>query len=101
VALELVENPDLLATVARAKGERLVVGFALETSDGLRRAREKLARKNADFVVLNGAEALNSDRASVTIVDRLGGARRIDDRSKPQLARALVALLDEAAGLSA
>ena len=30
--LELVENPDLLATVARSKGERLVVGFALELS---------------------------------------------------------------------
>ena len=51
-SLELVKNPDILATVAKRKGQRLVVGFALETAEGERRARAKMQRKNADHVVL-------------------------------------------------
>src|SRR5262245_45964514 len=37
--IELVRNPDILASLARRKGRRLVVGFALETGDGEARAR--------------------------------------------------------------
>ncbi len=92
--LELVQNPDLLASVARRKGSRLVVAFALETADGGRRALAKLRRKNADYVVLNDASALNAERTSVTILDGRGEVRRIRDRSKAAVARILVGLLD-------
>jgi phosphopantothenoylcysteine decarboxylase/phosphopantothenate--cysteine ligase len=54
-ALELVPNPDILATIA-APGParpRLVVGFAAETDDLEANARAKLARKNADWIVAN------------------------------------------------
>ena len=53
--LALVENPDILADVAaRGRGRpRLVVGFAAETEDLLRHAREKLARKRVDLIVGN------------------------------------------------
>lgn len=91
-SLELVRNPDILATVARDKGERLVIGFALETGDGLRRARAKLKRKGADYVVLNDASALNSERATVTVIGRDGSERRIDARSKDEIAAVLVEL---------
>jgi len=56
-ALALVENPDILATVA-ALGcgrPRLVVGFAAETEKLLAHAREKLARKRVDLIVANDA----------------------------------------------
>ena len=53
-SLELIPNPDILGSITRRKGDRLVVGFALETSDGLRRATEKLERKRMDYVVLMG-----------------------------------------------
>jgi phosphopantothenoylcysteine decarboxylase/phosphopantothenate--cysteine ligase len=52
--LRLVENPDILAAVA--KGPRrpaLVVGFAAETNDTLAHARAKLAAKGADWIVAN------------------------------------------------
>ncbi len=94
-ALDLVLNPDILAdaTARRGPSTRLVVGFALETSDGLRRARAKLERKGADYVVLNGASSLNSARTSVIILGADGSRRRMTDRTKDDVARALVGLL--------
>ena len=92
--LELVQNPDILATVAKRKGDRRVIGFALETGDGELRALEKLVRKNADFVVLNDPSILNSGRSSVVILGPEGVVERIDDRPKEEVARALLGLLD-------
>lgn len=91
--LELVKNPDVLATVARRKGRRVVVAFALETGDGERRARRKMARKNADFVVLNDATALNADRSSATILGRDGSRRALVRQPKREIAAALLELI--------
>jgi phosphopantothenoylcysteine decarboxylase/phosphopantothenate--cysteine ligase len=54
-ALQLVENPDILATVASRSANRpkLVVGFAAETEQVVRYAREKLEKKNCDIIVAN------------------------------------------------
>ncbi len=52
--IEMVENPDVLATVAAGKRPgQFVVGFAAETEDVVRNARKKLAAKGADMVVAN------------------------------------------------
>ena len=90
--LELVRNPDVLATVAQRKGERLVVGFALETGSGIARARAKLHRKNADYIVLNDATALRANRSSVLVLGRDGSELRLQDRTKRQIAKRLVRL---------
>ena len=91
--LHLVKNPDVLATVAKSKGSRVVVAFALETGDGVRRAQAKLRRKNADFIVLNDPSALNAARTDVTILDGDGELERHQDASKTAVARAIVKLL--------
>jgi phosphopantothenoylcysteine decarboxylase / phosphopantothenate---cysteine ligase len=53
-ALELAANPDILASIAQgAKRPRLVIGFAAETADLLANARDKLRRKNADWIMAN------------------------------------------------
>jgi len=54
-ALELAENPDILAHVAAlgAGRPRLVVGFAAETDDVLANARAKRARKGCDWILAN------------------------------------------------
>ena len=91
--LELVRNPDILASLAARKGRRLVVGFALESGDGLARARAKLERKGADYIVLNGPGALGSERTSVTILGRDGSRRTLERRTKREVARALIGLL--------
>jgi phosphopantothenoylcysteine decarboxylase / phosphopantothenate---cysteine ligase len=54
LSIELEATPDILAGLKRPTG-CIVVGFALETGDGLARAREKLQTKRLDFVVLNDA----------------------------------------------
>lgn len=94
--IELVRNPDILATLAARKGARTVVGFALETGQGLRRARAKLLAKKLDFIVFNGAEALNAARTSVVVLGRDGSRQVLAERSKDEVARALVALIDRA-----
>ena len=53
-ALELAANPDILASIAQgARRPRLVIGFAAETADLLANARDKLRRKNADWIMAN------------------------------------------------
>lgn len=94
-SIALVKNPDILATVARTKGSRTVVGFALETADGIRRAKRKLERKGADFIVLNDASALNAARSSVTILSSDGTSRQLGIRPKDRVADALLELLPE------
>lgn len=98
--IELVENPDILATLGRAKAKgrgkkppRTVIGFALETGSGHARALAKLHAKHADWIVLNDASALNAERSSATILAPDGSSLRIEKRSKRDIARALVALL--------
>jgi phosphopantothenoylcysteine decarboxylase/phosphopantothenate--cysteine ligase len=93
--LALTRNPDILAACGRdpSRAGKLVVGFALETASGLSRARRKMKRKNADFVVLNDERALNSPRASVLILGGGGSVRRLENRTKAQIARELVGLL--------
>ena len=51
--LELVPNPDILAEVSAAPGERVVVGFAAESEDVIPAAQRKLARKGCDLIVAN------------------------------------------------
>ncbi|MCK6445139.1 MAG: phosphopantothenoylcysteine decarboxylase [Planctomycetes bacterium] len=89
VRLELTRNPDILATVARRRGRRIAVGFALETADGERRARKKLERKGLDLIVLNDESALNARTTTVTVLDASGGRRRIVNQTKERVAREL------------
>lgn len=52
-AIELEENPDILAAVAAAQGKRTVIGFAAETEKLEEHARAKLAKKGCDYIVAN------------------------------------------------
>jgi phosphopantothenoylcysteine decarboxylase/phosphopantothenate--cysteine ligase len=53
LTIELVPNPDILAEVCRAPGERVVVGFAAESHDVVEAARRKIVRKGCDLMVAN------------------------------------------------
>jgi phosphopantothenoylcysteine decarboxylase / phosphopantothenate---cysteine ligase len=76
--LDLIENPDILATVAHRKSMRpaLVIGFAAETEDVIENARAKLDRKGCDWIVANdvspGTGVMGGDRNSVHLVTRAG-----------------------------
>lgn len=93
--LELVENPDILATLAAAGPERphLVVGFAAETGDLARKAREKRERKGCDWIIANdvspGTGTFGGDRNEVLLI-RSSGEERWGDALKDEIAGRLV-----------
>lgn len=73
LSLQLVQTPDIVATLGQQKRvDQWVVGFALETEDAHFRAVAKLHKKCCDLVVLNGADAMNSATNSVQIIDKTG-----------------------------
>jgi phosphopantothenoylcysteine decarboxylase/phosphopantothenate--cysteine ligase len=55
LTITLRKNPDILKTLGGLKSLQVLVGFALETHDGMEHARKKLAAKNLDMIVLNNA----------------------------------------------
>ncbi len=93
--LRLIENPDILASLGKKKGRRILVGFALEAQHGLSNAQEKLVKKNLDAIVLNGPAAMNADRATVTVLRRDGQRRTWRTLSKLQIGRRLVEMTEK------
>ncbi len=87
--IELVENPDILASCGAAKREgQVVVGFAAETNDVIGNARSKLSRKKADFVVANDVSrgrGFGTDSDEVTFVSA-SGEEHLPEMSKRELA---------------
>jgi phosphopantothenoylcysteine decarboxylase/phosphopantothenate--cysteine ligase len=94
--LELVENPDILATVARLKAKRpqLVIGFAAETEKVIEHAKAKLRRKGCDWIVANDVSAqggaMGGDDNAVHIISA-AGVESWPSQSKDDVARNLVA----------
>ncbi|MFZ0928639.1 MAG: bifunctional phosphopantothenoylcysteine decarboxylase/phosphopantothenate--cysteine ligase CoaBC [Syntrophobacteraceae bacterium] len=73
----LEPNPDILAALAEVKPPtQVLVGFAAETEDLLKNAKDKLVRKNLDFIVANDLSQKGSgfgcDTNEVTIIERSG-----------------------------
>lgn len=74
-SIELVENPDILATLGASKAHQVVVGFAAETNDVIENAQAKLHRKNADMIVANdvgGDVGFGTDDNKVWLVEEAG-----------------------------
>ncbi len=76
MTITLRRSQDIAAELGRQKGDRLLVGFALETDDEEVHAEEKLRRKNFDFIVLNSLRdagaGFRGDTNKVTFIDRAG-----------------------------
>jgi phosphopantothenoylcysteine decarboxylase/phosphopantothenate--cysteine ligase len=98
-SIAMTENPDILAAVARMPDRPFCVGFAAESHDLARHAREKRLRKNVPLIVGNiGPSTFGRDDNTLLLVDE-HGERELPSAGKLQLARALVA--DIAARLGA
>ena len=91
--LELIETPDVVATLAREKGHRWVVGFALETDDQRFRALRKMEQKSCDLMVLNGPEAMQAATNSVEVLDPQGHTVARLHGSKLQVAQGLLEIV--------
>jgi phosphopantothenoylcysteine decarboxylase/phosphopantothenate--cysteine ligase len=82
--LQLVENPDILATIAKLQDKRppLVIGFAAETEHLIDNAKAKLARKGCDWIVANDVSpatgVMGGDRNTVHLLTRDGAEIGVD-----------------------
>ncbi len=100
-ALKMVENPDILATVARLDQGRpqLVVGFAAETDDVLENARAKRVRKGCDWIVANDVSAatgIMGGRENAVTLIKADGEEAWPRMSKDDVARRLAQRISEA-----
>ena len=72
MTIELEATPDLLKEISLRKQSQIVVGFAAETENVLENARQKLAAKHLDAIVVNNVSregiGFDSDRNEVTII---------------------------------
>ena len=96
LTLDLVQNPDILADVAARQPRPFVVGFAAETDDVERYARDKLLRKRLDMIAANlvGADdcGFDSDRNALSVLWPEGGSE-IAMADKTTVARQLLELI--------
>jgi phosphopantothenoylcysteine decarboxylase / phosphopantothenate---cysteine ligase len=124
LCLELVETPDIVATLAAErkprgphpnplpKGEgtereslrrgggterhdQWIVGFALETEDQHARARRKLEQKKCDMIVVNGPEAINAGQTRVEVLDKEGQSLGSFGGSKSEVARSVFGIIQQ------
>ena len=104
ITLPLTENPDILEA-AVASGRPCVVGFAAETHDALEHAREKLARKGCDAIVVNdvsdSAIGFDSNDNAVVLIQASGETvfpMERKDTLAAKLVDAIAGLYDEKCG---
>ena len=98
--LQLVENPDILATISHRKDGRpsLVIGFAAETEHLIENAKTKIARKGCDWIVANDVSpatgVMGGDRNTVHLLVRHGDDIEVGSwpvMSKEEVATELIA----------
>ena len=98
MAIELVRTKDIAAALGAVKGNRLLVGFALESDEGVKSAQSKLKRKNLDFIVLNSltdkGAGFGVDTNKVTFIDN-NGSQSLPLMSKSDVAESIVHKIDQ------
>ncbi len=92
MTIELLPTMDILAAMGRKKREdQILVGFALETDNALVYAKDKLKRKNLDYIVLNSLSdagaGFNVDTNKITVIDRDQNVTTFGVKPKSEVAK--------------
>ena len=95
----MIKNPDILGWAGSEKADQFLVGFALETNDGIENASKKLKNKNLDCIVLNSTEDSGAgfavDTNKVTILDKKLTKTELSLKSKYEIADEIVDFIAE------
>lgn len=94
LTLSLVPNPDILAGLGKNKKKQKLVGFALETGNGISNGKAKLKEKNLDMLVLNRADeegaGFEADTNRATLLFPSGKKEEVPLASKDEVARIIL-----------
>lgn len=91
--IELIANPDVLLNRSKEKEERVLVGFALETSDEEKEARRKAVQKRLDLVLSNAPGNLGAVKGDFAWVEPGAETCHLRGISKADLSRKLVGFI--------
>ncbi len=90
LTIHLERNPDIIAELGRRKGDRILVGFSMETEDLISNSRAKMLAKKVDMIVANDLNekgaGFQSDTNAVVIMDVDGQVERLPLMSKGEVA---------------
>lgn len=93
-SLDLIKTIDVLETLGKQKTHQILVGFALETENIIEYAKEKIKKKNLDFIVANAANeqgvGFAVDTNKITIIDKHNKMYNFELKSKQDVAKDIV-----------
>ncbi|MBN1380685.1 MAG: bifunctional phosphopantothenoylcysteine decarboxylase/phosphopantothenate--cysteine ligase CoaBC [Deltaproteobacteria bacterium] len=88
--MSLERNPDIIAEIGKNKGQRVLIGFAMETDNLFENAAEKLTRKNMDLIIANDLNqegaGFQTDTNVITMLDPNGGKETLPLMDKMDVA---------------
>ena len=92
--LELEPNRDILASIGEIKQQQILVGFALETENEVEHAKQKIRKKNLDFIVLNSLNdkgaGFKGDTNKICVIFRDGRKKDFGLKPKKEVARDII-----------
>lgn len=92
---EFLPTVDILAALGGMKSDdQKIIGFALETENGIAHAMEKLKRKNCDLICLNAPSAIDSEKNEIEVISAQGVQAHLSG-SKKEIAEKILRLLGE------
>jgi len=94
LTLRLVRTRDILKEMGRKKGDRILVGFALEVQDAVHQALVKYKKKNLDYVVLNTPRTFAADTMECRVYREGKVVKRFKGATKEAVANWIVAALE-------
>ena len=91
--LSFTAVPDVLKVLSKNKKKQTVVGFALETDNLIKNAKEKMIHKNMDIIVANKNSNIGREKGTATIIDKYGKSIIIKNKNKGDIAREILLFL--------
>lgn len=97
--LRLVKDTDILKKLGSLKTKQILIGFAAESNDLIQNAKEKLHKKNLDYILANDITSSDtgfaSDDNKVTIIYKDGSSNALEKMSKTEIARKLFDIINK------
>ena len=94
LSIKLVRNPDIISEIGKQKGNRILVGFAMESENLIENAKGKLLAKNMDMIIANDltqeGAGFQTDTNIIKILDRDGGMEELPLMDKREVANRIL-----------